>query len=168
MRPGPNNRRMRGRGNNNRRGPSKNQNIDSSGPDIKVRGNSQQLVDKYLQLSRDAAISGDPITAENFSQHAEHYFRVQTGNGEDKSQRQSGRNQGQGRNQNRGQVQAQPRDGGGGGGEASPGNGSDNGSVGADPAEAPQPAAPETKSDAAPETKSDAGTGTESGEPKTA
>ncbi len=94
MRPGPNNRRMRGRGNNNRRGPSKHQNFDSSGPEVKVRGNAQQLVDKYAQLSRDAATSGDYITAENYSQHAEHYFRLQTANANGGDQRQPNRGPG--------------------------------------------------------------------------
>lgn len=44
--------------------------------DQKVRGNAQQCVDKYLTLARDAATSGDPISAENYYQYADHYFRI--------------------------------------------------------------------------------------------
>jgi hypothetical protein len=32
--------------------------------------------EKYLAMARDAAASGDRITAENYLQHAEHYFRI--------------------------------------------------------------------------------------------
>lgn len=32
--------------------------------------------DKYLNLARDAMSSGDRVEAENFLQHAEHYYRV--------------------------------------------------------------------------------------------
>jgi hypothetical protein len=50
--------------------------FDSSGPDIRVRGTSQQLFEKYLQLGRDATSSGDRVLAESYFQHAEHYFRI--------------------------------------------------------------------------------------------
>jgi hypothetical protein len=50
--------------------------FDSSGPDIRIRGTSQQLFEKYLQLGRDATSSGDRVMAEGFFQHAEHYFRI--------------------------------------------------------------------------------------------
>jgi len=40
------------------------------------RGNAQQLMDKYLTLARDAASQGDRIAAENYFQHADHYYRV--------------------------------------------------------------------------------------------
>jgi hypothetical protein len=51
--------------------------FDSTGPDnIKVRGHAQHVFEKYQQLSRDAASAGDRVLAENFLQHAEHYFRV--------------------------------------------------------------------------------------------
>lgn len=56
--------------------PSKGQNYDSSGPDIRVRGNAYQVLEKYLQLARDAGTAGDRIAAENFLQHADHYYRV--------------------------------------------------------------------------------------------
>ena len=50
--------------------------FDSSGPDLRVRGTSQQLFEKYLQLGRDATSSGDRVMAESYFQHAEHYFRI--------------------------------------------------------------------------------------------
>ena len=50
--------------------------FDSSGPEGKVRGTPQQIIDKYLLLARDAQLSGDRVAAENFLQHAEHYTRM--------------------------------------------------------------------------------------------
>ena len=50
--------------------------FDSSGPDLRIRGTSQQLFEKYLQLGRDATSSGDRVMAESYFQHAEHYFRI--------------------------------------------------------------------------------------------
>lgn len=50
--------------------------FDSSGPEGKVRGTPQQIIDKYQQLARDAQLSGDRVATENFSQHAEHYLRM--------------------------------------------------------------------------------------------
>jgi len=73
---------MRGRGNGPRRnggGPSRSQHFESNGPDVKVRGNAQQVVEKYLTLAREAATAGDPVMAENYYQHAEHYYRIQAG-----------------------------------------------------------------------------------------
>lgn len=55
--------------------------FDSSGPNVKIRGTAAQILDKYLALARDALASGDRITAENYYQHAEHYFRVLNANG---------------------------------------------------------------------------------------
>ena len=49
---------------------------ESNGPDVKIRGTPHHVVEKYLQLARDAQASGDPVTAENHFQHAEHYFRL--------------------------------------------------------------------------------------------
>jgi hypothetical protein len=49
---------------------------ESNGPDVKIRGTAHHVAEKYLQLARDAAASGDPVTAENHYQHAEHYFRL--------------------------------------------------------------------------------------------
>ena len=50
--------------------------FDSSGPEGKVRGTPQQIIDKYNQLARDAALANDRVAAENFQQHAEHYMRL--------------------------------------------------------------------------------------------
>lgn len=52
------------------------QNFDSNCVDVRVRGNAWQVHEKYLALARDAQGSGDRISAENFLQHAEHYFRI--------------------------------------------------------------------------------------------
>lgn len=51
--------------------------FDSSGPEGKVRGTPQQIIEKYNQLHRDAQLSNDRVNAENFAQHAEHYTRMQ-------------------------------------------------------------------------------------------
>lgn len=56
--------------------PQRIQTFDSSGPDIRVRGNAHQVLERYLALARDATSQGDRISAENYYQHAEHYFRV--------------------------------------------------------------------------------------------
>ena len=71
------NKRMRGR---NRKG-GHHQNplsrmYESNGPDVKIRGTASHVAEKYLQLARDAQSSGDPVAAENYYQHAEHYFRL--------------------------------------------------------------------------------------------
>ena len=72
------NKRMRGR---NRKGGGYHQNplsrmYESNGPDVKIRGTASHVAEKYLQLARDAQSSGDPVAAENYYQHAEHYFRL--------------------------------------------------------------------------------------------
>ncbi len=78
MRQGPNNRRPRGRNGGNRRPnlPNRNQTYESSGPDVRIRGNAYQVHEKYLALARDASASGDRVMAENYLQHAEHYYRI--------------------------------------------------------------------------------------------
>jgi hypothetical protein len=50
--------------------------FESNGPDVKIRGTPSHIAEKYLQLARDAQTSGDPVAAENYYQHAEHYFRL--------------------------------------------------------------------------------------------
>jgi hypothetical protein len=74
MKQGSNSRRSRGRGNGKR--PQKNHNFDSAGPEGRVRGNAQQVYEKYIALARDAQSAGDRIATENYFQHAEHYLRV--------------------------------------------------------------------------------------------
>ena len=74
------NKRMRGR---NRKGGHHHHHqnplsrmYESNGPDVKIRGTASHVAEKYLQLARDAQSSGDPVAAENYYQHAEHYFRL--------------------------------------------------------------------------------------------
>jgi hypothetical protein len=68
------NKRMRGR---NRKSHNPLTRVyESNGPDVKIRGTASHIAEKYLQLARDAQSSGDPVSAENYLQHAEHYFRL--------------------------------------------------------------------------------------------
>ena len=62
--------------------PSRNRGFSSNGTEVRVRGNANQLLEKYLALARDAQAAGDRIAAENYSQHAEHYFRMINANAE--------------------------------------------------------------------------------------
>ena len=57
-------------------GHNPNRTFDSNGPEVKVRGSASHVFEKYLQLARDANSSGDRVMAENYLQHAEHYFRI--------------------------------------------------------------------------------------------
>ena len=70
--------RSRSKGNRNNRsvGNIVNRVFDSSGPEGKVRGTPQQIIEKYNQLARDAQLGNDRVAAENFQQHAEHYLRM--------------------------------------------------------------------------------------------
>ncbi len=69
--------RSRSKSNRNRSvGNIMNRVFDSSGPEGKVRGTPQQIIEKYNQLARDAQLGNDPVAAENFMQHAEHYTRL--------------------------------------------------------------------------------------------
>ncbi|SDW94298.1 DUF4167 domain-containing protein [Litoreibacter albidus] len=118
--------------NNNRSGVNVvNRVFDSSGPEGKVRGTPQQIIEKYQQLHRDAQLSNDRVAAENFSQHAEHYARMlgeamkeqeakrlaheaqQQAQREQQQKRDQNRDQNQnrdqGQNQNRDQNNEQPR-----------------------------------------------------------
>ncbi len=68
------NRRPRGR---SRKGPNPlTRSYESNGPDVKVRGTAAHVAEKYSTLARDALTSGDPVSAENYHQHAEHYNRI--------------------------------------------------------------------------------------------
>src|ERR1700755_2447757 len=66
-----NNKRMRNRNNNNN-----NNNNNRRGQNPMTRGTASPVAEKYVQLARDARSSGDPVAAENYYQHAEHYFRL--------------------------------------------------------------------------------------------
>ncbi len=87
MRPGQhknNNNRNRNRNNNNNNnrrntgggGSPSNKVFDSNGPDIKLRGTTQTIAEKYMQMGRDAQSAGDSVAAESYYQHAEHYYRL--------------------------------------------------------------------------------------------
>jgi hypothetical protein len=78
-------KRSRGRGgrrpqSNTGGGNNPNRTFDSSGPEVKIRGSASHVYEKYLQLARDANASGDRVMAENYLQHAEHYWRVMSAN----------------------------------------------------------------------------------------
>lgn len=81
MRSGPD-QRPRGRFNANRpfkqapRAPQSNQTFESNGPNVRIRGSAHQIFERYIVLAREATASDDRIAAENFYQHAEHYFRI--------------------------------------------------------------------------------------------
>src|SRR5690554_1433919 len=86
--------------------------FDSSGPEGKVRGTPQQIIDKYLVLARDAQLSGDRVAAENFLQHAEHYTRMLSEAQREMAREAEARQQPQGNNQNRRFDQREDGDGG--------------------------------------------------------
>lgn len=67
-------KRPRGRSTDRQR--SSQRHSSSNSADTKGKGNPQQVVEKYLTLARDAASSGDPISAENYFQYADHYYRL--------------------------------------------------------------------------------------------
>ena len=104
---GPNNKRPRGyRGNGRRPGfHGRGSTFESNGPEGKIRGTAFQVIEKYQALAQDALSSGDRIGAENFFQHAEHYYRVVAANGWDQRGQ---RPQGQQHQQNQ-QPQPQQR-----------------------------------------------------------
>lgn len=76
MKQGPTPKRHRGRSNGRRPNYGQGHTLESSGPDVKVRGSAHQVCEKYQSLARDAVSSGDRVAAENYLQHAEHYFRI--------------------------------------------------------------------------------------------
>lgn len=65
-----------GGGGNNGGGFNPNRAYDSNGPEVKIRGTASHIYEKYLQLARDANSTGDRVMAENYLQHAEHYYRI--------------------------------------------------------------------------------------------
>lgn len=80
MRQNQNHKRSRGRG---RRGNhigqqnfNRNTTFESNGPEGRLRGNAQQLFEKYTALAQDAQASGERISFEAFSQFADHYYRI--------------------------------------------------------------------------------------------
>jgi len=74
MRQAQQSKRMRGR---SRKGPNPlTRSYESNGPDVKIRGTALHIAEKYVQLARDAQSAGDRVQAENYLQHAEHYYRI--------------------------------------------------------------------------------------------
>lgn len=69
-------RRRPGGSNNNNQNNNPNRHFESNGPDVRIRGSAQQILDKYLQYARDAQTAGDRVKAEALFQHAEHYARI--------------------------------------------------------------------------------------------
>src|SRR5437763_261226 len=69
------NKRMRGRNQHRKNHNPMARVYESNGPDVKIRGNPSHIAAKHIQLPRDAQASGDPVGAENYYQHAEHYYR---------------------------------------------------------------------------------------------
>jgi hypothetical protein len=71
------NDRFRDRQTNRRREPNPlTRSHDSRGPDVRIRGTALHVAERYLQLARDANTASNPVAAENYLQHAEHYFRL--------------------------------------------------------------------------------------------
>jgi hypothetical protein len=69
--------RNRGGGGGGKPQHNANRAFESNGPDnVKVRGAAQTIFERYQQLARDASSAGDRVLAENYLQHAEHYFRT--------------------------------------------------------------------------------------------
>src|SRR5579863_1656025 len=88
-----------------------NRTFDSSGPEIKIRGSASHVYEKYLQLARDANSSGDRVMAENYLQHAEHYYRIMAAAAAQAAQYQAQQQAaqiGQNNGQNVGQGMGQP------------------------------------------------------------
>lgn len=80
MKHGSSSRRSRNnRGGGRRNNNAKSRVYDSNGPDVRIRGTSHQITDKYENLARDAMSSGDYVQAQSYLQHAEHYQRITNG-----------------------------------------------------------------------------------------
>lgn len=77
---------------------SSHRNFDSNGPDVKIRGTATNIFERYCQLARDANASGDRVAAENYLQHAEHYYRIMLAQGVTPMQRAANQPQNQPQN----------------------------------------------------------------------
>ncbi|MED5395383.1 MAG: DUF4167 domain-containing protein [Pseudomonadota bacterium] len=88
------NRRSRNRGGGKRQGGGGGRNnFESNGPEVKVRGTAQQVLEKYLVLARDSASAGDRIKSESCFQFAEHYYRIANADGTNNNNNQNRRDQ---------------------------------------------------------------------------
>ena len=106
----------RSRGRNRRPGGNQqnafnnpNRHFESVGPDVKIRGSAQQVLEKYQQYARDAHTSGDRVLSEAYFQYAEHYQRIVAKQNEARTQQQGG--QQQNRNGNGPRDERDPRGG---------------------------------------------------------
>jgi hypothetical protein len=93
------NRRTGGNNQNNFNNP--NRHFESVGPDVKIRGSAQQVLEKYQQYARDAHTSGDRILSEAYYQFAEHYQRIVAKQTEARDRQQQPRNNRDDRDQGR-------------------------------------------------------------------
>jgi hypothetical protein len=116
--------------------PVRSQTFDSNGPDVRIRGNAYQVLEKYLALARDATAAGDRIAAENFYQHAEHYYRLINASGENQYRQQQQHMQNP-QNPQDGQQRMMPPQGGQDGQQMQPQQHQPH-----DPGAGPQPSAP--------------------------
>ena len=88
------NRRSRNRHGGKRQGGGGGRNnFESNGPEVKVRGTAQQVLEKYLVLARDAASAGDRIRSESCFQFAEHYYRIANADSTNNNNNQNRRDQ---------------------------------------------------------------------------
>jgi hypothetical protein len=102
-------KRSRGRGRRPQNNNNMNRTFDSSGPEIKIRGSAAHVYEKYLQLARDANSAGDRVMAENYLQHAEHYYRLMSAaQAQQQQQFQGQQNQQHGQANGGGNGRAQP------------------------------------------------------------
>lgn len=145
--------RSRNKSNRNRSvGNIVNRVFDSSGPEGKVRGTPQQIIDKYNQLARDAQLGNDRVATENFQQHAEHYLRMLAEaqrEQDQKREQQEQENRQRQADRDRERAQRQEREGNGNGG------GNDDQQAQGDQ-QPEQKSAPKPKREEAPATSSDA------------
>jgi hypothetical protein len=89
-------KRSRGRGSGKKHSNNRSHNsYESAGPEGKLRGSPQQILDKYLALARDALTAGDRIACEGYYQHVEHFYRVINADGNRQRNNQGQRNQNQ-------------------------------------------------------------------------
>ncbi|MGC6516627.1 MAG: DUF4167 domain-containing protein [Candidatus Puniceispirillaceae bacterium] len=80
MRQNQNAKRSRGRGrrsgNSGQSNFNRNTTFESNGPEGRLRGNAQQLYEKYTSLANDAQSAGERVLFEANSQFADHYYRI--------------------------------------------------------------------------------------------
>ena len=111
-----NNKRPRNNRSNSRRGGGgqgggrQSHTLESNGPGMKIRGNPNQIFEKYQALARDAHTAGDRVMEENYAQHGEHYYRLANGEGASNQQRQQQQHYQQQQNQPQQEQPSQRRD----------------------------------------------------------